>query len=74
MIPASFPWAVRFQVIIEDDLYGDLIYEGKRPTSMLAHDKAGKVIHCGGVSKTLSPGLRVGWLVSKSHSNELRAV
>ncbi|MDF1752184.1 MAG: PLP-dependent aminotransferase family protein [Verrucomicrobiales bacterium] len=60
--------------IVEDDLYGDLVYEGKRPTSMLAHDKGRKVIHCGGVSKTLSPGLRVGWLVSKGYRKELLAV
>ncbi|MGJ8656622.1 MAG: PLP-dependent aminotransferase family protein [Akkermansiaceae bacterium] len=66
--------AERDFIIIEDDLYGDLVYEGKRPTSMLAHDKANKVIHCGGVSKTLSPGLRVGWLVSKAHGEILREV
>ncbi|MBK1833557.1 PLP-dependent aminotransferase family protein [Roseibacillus ishigakijimensis] len=60
--------------IIEDDLYGDLVYEGKRPTSLLAHDKGGRVIHCGGVSKTLSPGLRVGWLVSKHYYRDLIAV
>lgn len=66
--------AEREFAIIEDDLYGDLVYEGKRPTSMLAHDKAGRVIHCGGVSKTLSPGLRVGWMVSKGYGEVLRAV
>ncbi|GHC55102.1 PLP-dependent aminotransferase family protein [Roseibacillus persicicus] len=66
--------AQREFAIIEDDLYGDLVYEGKRPTSLLAHDKDGRVIHCGGVSKSLSPGLRVGWLVSKRYYEELKAV
>ncbi|MDP0489446.1 MAG: PLP-dependent aminotransferase family protein [Verrucomicrobiota bacterium JB023] len=66
--------AEREFAIIEDDLYGELPFEGKRPTSMLAHDKDGRVIHCGGVSKILSPALRVGWLVSERYYSQLEAV
>jgi DNA-binding transcriptional MocR family regulator len=61
-------------VIIEDDLYADLAYDGKRPTSLMAHDTAGRVIHCGGASKSIAPGLRVGWLVSESHLAQLQSV
>lgn len=61
-------------IIIEDDLYADLAYDGKRPTSLLALDTGGRVIHCGGVSKSIAPGLRVGWLVSENHHPQLQSV
>src|SRR5690606_27115125 len=49
--------------LIEDDLYGDLYHSGTRPTALKAYDHDGGVIHCGGVSKSISPGLRVGWIL-----------
>lgn len=58
-------------ILIEDDLYGELVYSGSRPTSLLALDRNGRVIHCGGVSKSLSPGLRVGWLASRAFREPL---
>lgn len=61
-------------VIIEDDLYADLAHDGNRPTSLMSHDTEGRVIHCGGVSKTIAPGLRVGWLVSENHHSKLQSV
>ena len=61
-------------VIIEDDLYADLAYDGVRPTSLLAHDTEGRVIHCGGASKSIAPGLRVGWLVSEKYQSQLQSV
>ncbi|MFD2257274.1 PLP-dependent aminotransferase family protein [Luteolibacter algae] len=47
--------------IIEDDLYGDLAHDGHRPPSLACFGK--NVIHCGAISKTITPGLRVGWMV-----------
>lgn len=47
--------------IIEDDVYGELSHDGSRPSSIALH--RGNVLHCGSVSKTLAPGLRVGWVV-----------
>jgi len=56
--------------IIEDDVYGDLAHDGERPQSIATHSK--RVIHCGSVSKTIAPGLRVGWLVPGNHLDEIR--
>jgi DNA-binding transcriptional MocR family regulator len=64
--------AVKHQtLIVEDDPYGDL-YFGKEPppASILAMSKdvPGSrewIAHCGTLSKVLSPGLRVGWLVAQ---------
>jgi DNA-binding transcriptional MocR family regulator len=49
--------------LIEDDLYGDLHFSEKRPVSLKAFDTGSTVIHCGSYSKSLAPGLRVGWIV-----------
>jgi DNA-binding transcriptional MocR family regulator len=56
--------------IIEDDVYGDLAHDGQRPSSIAAHSD--RVIHCGSVSKTIAPGLRVGWLIPGRHLDEIR--
>ncbi|NEQ97971.1 MAG: PLP-dependent aminotransferase family protein [Cyanothece sp. SIO2G6] len=47
--------------LIEDDIYGDIYFEGDRPKAIKAFDTEGRVLYCTSVSKTLSPGLRVGW-------------
>jgi 2-aminoadipate transaminase len=50
-------------IIIEDDAYGDTIFQGK-PSRPLLADAPERVFHVGTFSKTLAPGLRVGWLVT----------
>jgi DNA-binding transcriptional MocR family regulator len=57
-------------VIIEDDVYGDLGYDGIRHPSLARF--GGQVIHCGSVSKTVAPGLRVGWIVPGSFYSEIK--
>lgn len=55
----------RYQVpLVEDDIYGDLYFEGTRPKALKAFDREGLVLYCSSCSKTLSPGLRVGWAVA----------
>jgi DNA-binding transcriptional MocR family regulator len=49
--------------LIEDDVYGDLQHEGDRPAPIKAFDKTENVIYCNSFSKTLSPGLRSGWIL-----------
>jgi 2-aminoadipate transaminase len=57
--------AHRFQVpILEDDPYGELRYCGDRLPSLAALDKHGMVIHISTFSKTLSPGMRLGWVAA----------
>ena len=47
-------------LVIEDDPYGMLHYAGEPPRP-LAADAPGHVVYLGTFSKTLAPGLRVGW-------------
>jgi DNA-binding transcriptional MocR family regulator len=55
--------AQRFDVpIIEDDVYGDLAYTYPRPRTIKSFDADGRVLLCSSFSKTLAPGLRVGWV------------
>ena len=49
--------------LIEDDIYAELGYSDKRPKSISSFDDKGQVILCSSVSKTLDPGLRVGWVI-----------
>ena len=53
--------------LIEDDIYGDLYFGGNRPKAIKAFDTKGIVLYCSSVSKTISPGLRVGWLVGEKN-------
>lgn len=49
--------------IIEDDVYRELWLDSPPPASLKSIDKNGLVLYLGSMSKTLSPGLRIGWLV-----------
>ena len=57
--------------IIEDDLYGELAFAGDRPLPLRAFDRQDTVITCGSFSKTLAPGLRVGWVLGAGRTAEL---
>ncbi|TBR75681.1 MAG: PLP-dependent aminotransferase family protein [Burkholderiaceae bacterium] len=62
--------AVKYQtLIVEDDPYGDLYFNEAPPPSILALSSQVPgsrdwLAHCGTMSKVLSPGLRVGWMVA----------
>lgn len=49
--------------IIEDDVYRELWIDAPPPAPLKARDKDGRVIYIGSLSKCLSPGLRIGWIV-----------
>lgn len=49
--------------VLEDDAYGQLWFEEKPPKSLKACDATGNVIYLGTISKTMAPGLRIGWVV-----------
>jgi DNA-binding transcriptional MocR family regulator len=57
--------------LVEDDVYGELVFDGPRPTAVKAFDTAGRVLYCSSYSKTLSPGLRVGWSIPGRYQNEV---
>lgn len=49
--------------IIEDDVYSELWFDNPPPHPMKANDSQGNVLYIGSVSKSLSPGLRIGWII-----------
>lgn len=49
-------------LLIEDDAYGELSYDGSRGTVMKSLAPENTVL-TGSFSKTISPGMRVGWMV-----------
>ncbi|HRF49041.1 MAG TPA: PLP-dependent aminotransferase family protein [Anaerolineales bacterium] len=56
-------------VILEDDPYGELYFEGSRATPLAAldvqmHGELRHVIYLSTFSKQLAPGLRVGWMAA----------
>lgn len=55
--------------LIEDDIYGDLSFSHARPSLLKSLDD--NVILCSSISKTLSPGLRVGWIAPGRHQDKV---
>jgi 2-aminoadipate transaminase len=49
--------------LVEDDAYFDLRYEGKALPTIYSLDDSGSVVYMGTLSKTMGPGMRLGWLV-----------
>jgi DNA-binding transcriptional MocR family regulator len=62
--------AVKYNVlVVEDDPYGDLYFGDAPPPSLLnlsatVPGSRELLVHCGSLSKVLSPGLRVGWMIA----------
>lgn len=53
--------------LIEDDIYGDLGFRAPRPSTCRGLAGDADVLYCSSFSKTLSPGLRVGWIAPGRH-------
>lgn len=51
-------------MILEDDAYGELRFEGETLPSLYALDDSDGVIRAGTFSKTLGAGMRLGWLLT----------
>ena len=58
--------------LIEDDVYGSLSYEPRRPKSAKAYDASGNVLYCSSFSKTVAPGLRVGWILAGRFQEQVK--
>jgi 2-aminoadipate transaminase len=57
--------SARYRVpILEDNPYSELRYTGESPPPLAALDREGLVVHISTFSKTLSPGMRLGWLIA----------
>jgi len=57
--------------LIEDDVYGELFFDGVRPPPAKSFDTAGRVLHCSSFSKSLAPGFRVGWVAAGRHAHDV---
>jgi len=49
-------------IIIEDNPYGELRFEGNKIPAIQSFDTRGCVVYLGTFSKTFSPGMRIGWV------------
>lgn len=57
--------------IIEDDVFGELVFQKPRPSSIKSLDTEGRVLMCSSFSKTVAPGLRVGWVAAGRYVKRL---
>jgi len=58
-------------VLIEDDVYGDLRFDGVRPVPAQFLSNSARIITCGSFSKTAAPGYRIGWVLSDHFIEEI---
>src|SRR6202042_1558911 len=62
-------------VLIEDDYEAENLYAGTPMPALKSLDKTGRVIYIGSVSKSLSPALRLGYIVApRALIRELRVL
>jgi DNA-binding transcriptional MocR family regulator len=58
-------------VLIEDDVYGDLRFDGVRPVPAQFLGGRARIITCGSFSKTAAPGYRIGWVVTDRYIDKI---
>jgi 2-aminoadipate transaminase len=51
-------------LVMEDNPYGYISFEGPMPTPLAGLDKHGRVMYTSTFSKIVSPGMRLGWLAA----------
>lgn len=51
-------------LVVEDDAYGELRYEGEPITSLFGLDQNDRVLRTGTLSKILGAGVRLGWVIA----------
>ena len=57
--------------VVEDDIYGELLFEPGRIKALKAYDRDDQVVYCSSFSKTISPGVRIGWIIAGRHQEEV---
>jgi 2-aminoadipate transaminase len=58
-------------IVLEDDVYRDISFEGTIPQSYYALAGGRDVLRIGSFSKNLAPGLRLGWLIGNPECIEI---
>ena len=56
--------------LVEDDISAELNFGGQRPSPLKAFDRHGLVSTCSSFSKSLAPGLRIGWVIPAGRFKE----
>lgn len=57
--------------LIEDDVYGDLRFDGQRPAPAQFLANTLRVLTCGSFSKTAAPGYRIGWVATREYVDDI---
>jgi DNA-binding transcriptional MocR family regulator len=60
--------------LIEDDIYGELYFGKSRPRTCKSYDSKGLVMHCSSLSKSLSPGYRIGWVIPGKFLEQVKQI
>lgn len=58
--------------IIEDDIYGEIAFDGVRPKPLKGFGDSANTLLCASLSKCLSPSLRVGWVAGGRYTENVR--
>ncbi len=58
-------------VLVEDDVYGDLLFDGQRPKPAEFFSRSGRILTCGSFSKTAAPGYRIGWVIAGQYISQI---
>jgi len=57
--------------LIEDDVYGELLFDGTRPVPAQFASDSERILTCGSFSKTAAPSYRIGWVVAGKHIDQV---
>ncbi|MGQ0709393.1 MAG: aminotransferase-like domain-containing protein [Rhodoferax sp.] len=60
--------------VIEDAIYNDLAEHEEHRRTVKSYDRSGHVMLCDSFSKTMAPGLRLGWVEGGRWGDKLRAI
>jgi DNA-binding transcriptional MocR family regulator len=58
--------------LIENDVYGELVFGASRPRAIKSWDTREHVLLCSSISKSIAPGLRVGWILPGRFARQVR--
>jgi DNA-binding transcriptional MocR family regulator len=57
--------------IIESDTFGELVFDGTRPTTLKAFDSDGTVLQCSSLAHYVAPGFNLGWIQAGRWQHEV---